>query len=95
MYNIVFLNFLTVKELSTKGHFIVQTAKLKKHVYYNGILTSVFCSKDTLLWKRGSSFVSSEDENLWNPSRLMWFDGPKPLKGCREHPLKITFPNKQ
>ena len=31
-----------------------------------------------LLWKRGSVFVSTEDENLWINSRLMWFDAPRP-----------------
>ena len=58
------LNFLTVKELSTERHFIVCAAKLNQHVYYKSILTSEFGSKDMVLWKRGSSFVFTEDENL-------------------------------
>ena len=45
------LNFLTVKELSTERHFIVWAAKLNQHVYYKGIITSKFGSKDMLLWK--------------------------------------------
>ena len=78
MYIIVFsLNFLTVNELSTERHFIVWTAKLNQHVYYKGIMTSEFGSKNMLLWKRRSSFVSKENENLWISSRLMWFDGPR------------------
>ena len=65
MYIIVFsLNFLTVKDLSTEGHFIVWVAKLNQKVYYKGVLTSEFGSKDMVLWKRCFSFVSTEDENL-------------------------------
>ena len=69
MYIIVFsLNFFfTAKELSTERHFIVWTAKLNQH---KGILIPKFESKDMLFWKRGSSFVSTEDENLWIASRL-------------------------
>ena len=95
MYNTVFsLSYLTVKELSTEEHFIIWTAKLNQHIYFKGILISKFKSKDLLLWKRDSSFVSTEDENLCFPSRLMWFDGPRPLKGHHEHP-KIILPNKK
>ena len=79
MYIIVFsLNSLTVKELSTERHLIVWTAKLNQHLYYKGILTSEFRSKDMLLGKRGSSFVFTEDENLWIVSRRIWFQGPRP-----------------
>ena len=42
------LNFLTTKELSTERHFVVW-AKLNQHVYYEGILTSEFGSKDMKL----------------------------------------------
>ena len=81
MHTIVFsLNFLTVSELSTERHFIVWAAKLNQHTYHKGILTSGFESKDMLLWKRGSAFISTEDENLWINSRLMWFDVPRSLQ---------------
>ena len=63
------LNFLTVKELNTERYFFVWTAKLNQHVYYKGSMTFKFESKDKLLWKRGSSFVFTEDENLWIASR--------------------------
>ena len=70
MYIIVFtLKFLTMKELSTERHFIVWAAKLNQNVYYKRILISKFESKDVLLLKRGFSFVSTEDESLWNTSR--------------------------
>ena len=76
MYIIVFsLNFLTVTELSTERYFIIQVEKLNQ---CKGILTLKFESMHMLLWKRGSSFISTEDENLWIASRLIWFDGSRP-----------------
>ena len=67
-----------MKELNTETHFIVWAAKLKQYVYYKGILTSKFGSKNMVHWKRGSSFVFSEDENLWIASTPIWFPGPRP-----------------
>ena len=95
MHIIVFsFNFLTVKELSTERHFIVWAIKLNHQVYYKGILTSKFGSKDMLLWKRSFSFVSTEDENLCNPSRPTWFDRPRaPKRLPRTTHKKITAPN--
>ena len=79
MYIIVFsLNFLTVKKLNTERHFIVWALKLNQHVYYKDIMTSEFGSKDMLLEKRDSSFVFTEDENLWIASRQICFHGPRP-----------------
>ena len=63
MYIVFSLKFLTVKELSTKGHFIIWAAKLNQHGY-KGIMTSEFGSKDMILWKRDSSYVFTEDETL-------------------------------
>ena len=75
MHIIVFsLNFLTAER-----HLFLGIAKLNQHIYFKGILTSVFESEDMSLWKRGSAFISTEDENLWIPSRLMWFDGIRTL----------------
>ena len=45
----------------TTFYFTVWTAKLNQH---KGILLPKFEFKDMLLWKRDSSFVSTEDENL-------------------------------
>ena len=65
MYIIVSsMNFLTLKELRTERRFIVWSAKQNQVHYYKGILTSEFGSKDMLLWKTRSSFVSTENENL-------------------------------
>ena len=59
-------SFLIIIELTAERHLIVGTAKPNKH---KGILTSKFESKDVLLWKRGSVFVSTDDGKLWIPSR--------------------------
>ena len=72
------LNFLTVKELSTERKFIILAAELNQYVYYKGILTSEFGFKDMVFWKRGFSFVSTEDKNLWIASRPIWFHGTRP-----------------
>ena len=70
LHIIVFsLNFSTVGR-----HLIQGDAKINQH---KGILTSKFESKDMLFWKRGSAFDSTEDEDLWIPSRLMLFDGTR------------------
>ena len=78
MYIVFSLKFLTVKELSTERHFIIWAAKLNLHICSKGILTSEFGSKDMMLWKRGSSFVFTEDETLWIASRPIWYDRPHP-----------------
>ena len=52
MYIVFSFGFLTGER-----HLILGTAK-------KGILTLKYGSKDLLLWKRGSVFVSTEDENL-------------------------------
>ena len=78
MYIIVFSwNFLTVNEISTERHFIVGATKLNQHVYYEDIMTSKFGSKNMLLWKRGFSFVFT-DESLWIASISIWYDEPYP-----------------
>ena len=47
-----------------------------QHGFFS-ILTSEFESMDMLLWKRGPSNVSTEDEKLWINSKLMWFGAPR------------------
>ena len=70
-------NFLTVNELTAERQWIAKAAKLNQHRYFEGILILKFVSKDLLLWK-SSAFVSTEDENLWIASRLLWFHQPRP-----------------
>ena len=84
------LNFLTIKELSTERHFIVWAAKINQHIYFKGILISEYGSKNMLLC---TSFVSTEDENLWIASRLIWFDGPRaPGNVAVSIPQKLLHP---
>ena len=54
---VCFFFFLSFFLLPGERHLILGTAK-------KGILTLKYGSKDMLLWKRGSVFVSTEDENL-------------------------------
>lgn len=61
VYYCVFFGFLTINELTAEKHLIVKAAKLNQH---ESILTSKFGSKDMLLQKRGSVFVSTEDEEV-------------------------------
>ena len=50
--------------LTGERHLILGTAK-------KGILTLKYGPKDLMLWKRGSAFVSTEDENLWIHYKFM------------------------
>ena len=65
MYIVFSFGFLTGEK-----HLILKTTK-------KGVLTLKYGTKDMLLWKRGSDFVSTEDESVWNHSRLTWFDGTR------------------
>ena len=71
VYYSIFLNVLTAEKPLIQG-----TVKLNQHICLKGFLTSKY--KDMLLWKTGSSFVYTEDENLCNIFRLIWFDKPRP-----------------
>ena len=52
-------------------HLILGTAK-------KGILTLKCGPKDLMFWKRGSVFVSTENESLRIYLRFMWFESPRP-----------------
>ena len=43
-----------------------------------GILALKYGPNDLMLWKRGSAFLSRENENLWSDSSLMWFGSLRP-----------------
>ena len=72
---VLFWGFLTIER-----HLIVKAAELNQYVHSKGISISKFMSKDTLLWKASSAFVSTESKRLWICSRLRWiqFDQPRP-----------------
>ena len=72
-------NFLTVNELTAERQWVAKAAKLNQHIYFKGILILKYVSKDLLLWK-SSAFVSTEDENLWIASRILWSHQPRPAE---------------
>lgn len=82
---------MTPNELTAENHLILGVAKLNQHIYFKGVLTSKFDSKDMLLWKIGSTFISTEDEKPWIPSGLKWFDGPRSSKRAPQT-IKILYP---
>ena len=43
-----------------------------------GILNLKYGPKDMMFWKRGSVFVSTENESLRVYLRFMWFESPRP-----------------
>ena len=70
------LNCLTAEKITTTDQR--NAAALIQIIYFKNSLTPKFKSKDKLLGKRISNFVSTENEKLWIPSRLMWFDQARP-----------------
>ena len=43
-----------------------------------GILNLKYGPKDLMFWKRGSVFVSTDEESLRIYLRFMWFESPRP-----------------
>ena len=56
------VNCLTAEEGATaaKRHLNINAVGLIKHKYFINALTSKLKSKDTLLWRRGFTFVSTK-----------------------------------
>ncbi|MGE9574689.1 hypothetical protein ACQP3C_26975, partial [Escherichia coli] len=56
-------------------------AELNQPVYYKDVLTSVWKPGHVLRWGRGFAFVSTGEENLWIPSKLIKIrvEGDNPL----------------
>ena len=69
------LNYLIAEKTTTNNR---NAARLIQFIYFKNALTQIFKSKDKLLGKRISIFVSTENEKLWISSRLMWFDQARP-----------------
>ena len=57
--------------LTAERHLFLGAAKINRHIYFKGILSSKFEFKDRLLWKKGSAFVYTKGRNLWVPFRLI------------------------
>ena len=69
------LNFLNANEkgqTSSERHWTAEkTAKLNQPVYFKDVLTSIWKPGHLLHWGRGFALVSTGEEKLWIPSRLI------------------------
>ena len=66
------LNCLNAEEgaIAAKGLLFINTAELTQDRYFENTLASKLKSKEMLLWRRDSAFVSTENERLWIYSEL-------------------------
>lgn len=69
------LNFLNADEQNSTAaerHWIVEkTAELNQPAYIKDILTSEWKMGNVLRWGRGFAYVSTGEEKLWVPSKLI------------------------
>ena len=69
------LNFLNANKKGTKTaerHWIMEkTSELNQPVYFKDVLTSQWKPGDVLRWGRGFVLVSTGEEKLWIPSKLI------------------------
>ena len=79
------LNIPNANEKGTKAaerHWkIEKSAELNKPIYFKDVLTSQWKPGDVLHWGRGFALVSTGEEKLWMPSKLIKvrFEEKKPL----------------
>ena len=66
------LNCLNAEEgvTAAKRYLLINAAELIQDRYFENTLASKLKSKGTLLWRRDSAFVSTENERLWIYSEL-------------------------
>ena len=88
------LNCLIAEERLTaaKIHLIINAAKLIQLIHFKNALPSKFKSKDRLLGKKVFSCVSTENEKLFVPSRLIRFDQARPPEAVAQlilHPKQL------
>ena len=59
-----------------------KTSKLNQPVYFKDVLTSQWKPGDVLCWEKHLSLVSTGDEKLWIPSKLIkiCFEKEKPIE---------------
>ena len=80
------LNFLNANEkgiAAAERHWIIEkSSELNQLVHFKDVLTSQWKPGDMLLWERVFTFVSTGEEKLWIPSKLIktWFEKEKPLE---------------
>ena len=69
------LNFLKTNEKGTTAaerHWIMEkSVELNQLVYIKDVLTSQWKPGDVLRWGRGFALVSTGEEKLWIPSKLI------------------------
>ncbi|ERE82837.1 putative Pol polyprotein [Cricetulus griseus] len=69
------LNFLNANDsgqTAAERHWTTEkTAEVNQPVYFKDVLTSVWKPGHVLRWGRGFAFVSTGEENLWIPSKLI------------------------
>ena len=69
------LNFLDANEKGTiaaERHWIMEkSTELNQPVYFKDVLTSQWKPRDVLHWGRGFVLVSTGEEKLWIPSKLI------------------------
>ena len=76
LYNaLLILNFLSANEkgtTATERHWILEkSAELNQPIYFKDVLTSQWKPGDVLHWGRGFTLVSTGEEKLWIPSKLI------------------------
>ncbi|KAL6065033.1 hypothetical protein STEG23_028902 [Scotinomys teguina] len=69
------LNFLNANEKGTTAaerHWIIEkTAELNQPIYFKDVLTSEWKPGYVLRWGRGFAFISTGEDKLWIPSKLI------------------------
>ena len=69
------LNFLNANEkrtTATERHWIIEkSTELNQPIYFKDVLTSQWKPGDVLRWGRGFALVSTGEEKLWIPSKLI------------------------
>ena len=80
------LNFLNTNEKGTTAaerHWIIEkSSELNQPVYFKDVLTLQWKPGDVLHWGMGFALVSTGEEKLWIPSKLIkiQFEKEKPLE---------------
>ena len=77
------LNCLIAEERITaaKIHLIINATKVVQLTHFKNALTSKFKSKYRLLRNKGFACISTENQKLLVPSRLIWFDQARTPEG--------------
>ena len=91
------MNFLNANEKGTTAaerHWIMEkSAELNQPVYIKDVLTSQWNPVDVLRWVRGFTLVSTGEEKLWIPSKLIKVGGEcdsGPRQGPGEEELGLS-----